>query len=281
MLLSTLDVKRATRLVRVGALLSVAMGIVGVQAKAEVAILCPNSAAQGGFTNTFSNFAGTLDGTSCGLTNTGVTLSVPASTDYAKLTWDASSGVPVGIALANINSVSASVKFTAQQAGDGPYFELSFNDPGCTLGQCTGLGASTDQILAIGWGQTGLTSTPFQTWSLDPNATLLHIYDNTTSTDLLGGISGAKTLDAWLSSNLSADSLQPIDQVRAAIGLSGGCGANPCAESLSVQSAQIDFTPEPSTWILMLTALTALVVFGRRQMSPNSQRTGIEKQETR
>jgi len=241
------------------ALVAMGMALVGGQAKADV--YCPNAAAQGGFSNTFTSFAGSLDGT-CG-TNSGVQMSIATNTDYAKLTWS-----PVGVSLGSFADASANVEFTSFNPTDGPYYELAFVDPGCNLGQCTGSGAATDQILLIGFGDTSLTqATPGQITSLDPNSTILHLYDNTTGTDLEGGEAGAMTLSQWLSGALAPDYTASVTDFRIATGLAAGACPN-CSETLAVDSMQLDSTPEPGTFFLLGGAIVAIAVVRRKKALP-------------
>lgn len=221
-----------------------------VPAMANTYTLCANAAGQGGFGDTFTAVAGPLDGT-CG-TNSAVDMSIATETDYARLLWDSSvTNYPPDLTLGNLGGMNADIgSFTPGQAGDQPYFMLVFTDATQGLGQA----AATDQILMLEFQNTTLSGTnlPF-----DPNTTLVNLYDNTTGTYLAGGQADAQTLDSWLSSDsfLAGESLQ---QVRLAIGLSGG-GSSP--ESITVNSLDITTTsavPEPTSLPLLLILVAAL-----------------------
>ncbi len=245
--------------------LIVGIGLATFSMPAFADILCPNFATQGGFGGTFTNFNGTLD-PSCSYmpvdpsdpsgprVGSGVTISLPSNTDYGKLEWDATNvaNYPTSLTLSNLASLSASVEFNTAQT-DTPYFQLAFQDTGGVFASTPGVSPG-DQFLAITFGATGLSSTMFSTMTFDPSSTLVHIYDNTTSTDLLGGIGGAETLDAFLAGALAPDAGASVDQIRLATGLAGGCDTSvSCAETLSIDSVNFEITPtpEPSTFVLV------------------------------
>lgn len=230
----------------------VLLGLVGIAspAAANTYTLCANAAGQGGFGDTFTSVAGPLDGT-CGA-NSAVNMSIATETDYARLLWDPSvTNYPADLTLGNLGGLNADIgSFTPGQAGDQPYFMLVFTDATGGLGQS----ASSDQILMLEFQNTTLSGAdmPF-----DPNTTLVNLYDNTTGQYLAGGQSDARTLDSWLTTDpfLASESLQ---QVRLAIGLSGG-GSN--SENITVNSLTItapSSVPEPRSLPLLLITVAGL-----------------------
>ncbi|MGP8243517.1 MAG: hypothetical protein ACLQVN_03250 [Bryobacteraceae bacterium] len=166
-----------------------------------------------------------------------MTLAISPDTDYAKLMWNASNipdPLPAGLTFGTLGGVSALVTFTAQQA-DSPYFMLAFTDPSQSFGQAS----PTDQILLIEFQSLGISGVGQTTMTIDPNATLFNVYDNTTGTYLLGGQSHTNTLNGYLAAYPVLAS-EPIGGVWLAIGLSGGCSSpGSCHESLAVDSASL------------------------------------------
>lgn len=223
--------------------------------------LCPNQATPGGDgTGTFTKVAGPLDGTSCGVSDTAVTMSITNVQNYAKLTWNSSnSGYPGGLDLGNLGGVAASV--TNSGAGQ-PYYELAFTDPGDSFLDTT----THDQILLIEFQPTTISG---GNMAINPSTTLFNLYDNTLNEYLEapGGVPGAsgqqnaKTLDAWLllDPSLSSDA---ITELRLAIGMAGGSGLG---ESLTVDSVDVTETPEPSSLLLLGTGLLGLAFLAFRK----------------
>ena len=224
--------------------------------------LCPNQALQGGFGGqTYTPTAGSLDGT-CGA-NSAIIMSIPSDTDYAKLTWDSTHGLPADLTIGNLPGVVASVSLSPSN-GDQPFYELAFTDPGDTfLNTTTG-----DQILLIEFQTSALSGPGNDTMALDPNSTLFNLYDNTSGIYLEapGGIPGAagqqnaNSLDGWIAQDpaLSNDAVQ---EIRLGMGLAGG-PSDP--ESLTVDSAVV--TPEPTSLLLLGTGLDGLAGMLRRKL---------------
>src|ERR1039457_674722 len=96
------------------------LGLVGFTspARANVAVLCPSLANQGGSgSDTFLAVSGPLDGT-CGA-NSAVQFGITKETDYARLMWDSSvTNYPAGLTLGNLVGLSASVPAFSGQPGD-------------------------------------------------------------------------------------------------------------------------------------------------------------------
>jgi hypothetical protein len=244
------------------ALLAVAAAL-AIAPAALAGTLCPNQAKEGGapFSQTFTAADGPLDGTSCGASDTAVTMSITNGDQYAKLTWDSSnSGYPAGLTLGNLGGVTTSVSNSVGQ----PYYELEFYAPTLSLGQVY----PDDELLLIEFQQTTLSG---NTLALDPNSTVFDLYDNAAgcylfaSTPCSGGQGTAQSLDAWLLEEPGLSS-EAIGQIRIAIGLANG---NAPGESLTVDSSDVSETPEPSSLLLLGTGLLglAVVVFRKAKSS--------------
>lgn len=240
------------------------LGLVGIAspARADTATLCPSGANQGGFGNTFTAVAGPLDGT-CGA-NSAINMFIPVQTNYARLMWDSSvANYPVGMTLGSLSGLEADVIF-AGQPGDQPFYMLSFVDLTNGLGQA----AAANQILMIQFQPTTVSGNDMD---FDPNASLVNLFDNVAGFYLAGGQQDKRTVSAWLGlfPFLSATSL---DQVRIGIGLSGGGTGS---ESLTVNSLQVttlSSVPEPSSLLLLLTAVGA-AGFGIRRKQLQNRRS--------
>jgi hypothetical protein len=205
--------------------------------------LCPSSASTGGYgTDTFSSVA-------CA-----ETMSISNSQDYARLMWNSTNtGYPANLTLGNLGGITSSVTATS---GTAPYYMLAFTNPGDSfLNTTTG-----DQILLIEFQNSTLSGS---TMKLDPKSTLFNLYDNEGNGKYLeGGQQDTHTLAAWiaLDPNLSSDQIQ---EIRLAIGMSGGPGAG---ESLTVNSVDVTATPEPSSLLLLGTGLAGIGGFVRRRL---------------
>jgi len=226
--------------------------------------VCPNSGAPGGFTNTITNVPGPRDWT-CGA-NSAVNLYIASNADYAKMTYSASdAGYPGYMDFANITGINAAVQFTAQQAGDQPFYALSFFDPAKSVGQA----AAGDQILMLEFQPSTVSGGDM---AVDPATTLFNLYDNTTGQYLEGGQSDANSIDEWLLLDPALKN-DPIAAVFLAEGLAGGCGGA-CSESLTINTLDINASPEPSSLLLLGTGLLGVAgeLFRRSRLARRLQK---------
>lgn len=171
--------------VRMPRFLAAAVALLGLiaitsPARADVAVLCPSAANQGGAgSDTFTNVVGPLDGT-CGA-NSAVNMHIDIETDYARLRFDSSvANYPAGLTLGNLVGLSADVQDFTGQPGDQPYYILAFTDPTGGLGQTN----NTDEILMLEFQTTTLSGS---TLAFDPNATQVNLFDNDAGLYLAGG----------------------------------------------------------------------------------------------
>jgi hypothetical protein len=175
-------------------------------------------------------------------------MSIPNSENYAKLTWNSSStGYPAGLTFGNLGGFTSSVDLTA--GTDQPFLMLAFTDPNDPFLSTT----SGDQILMIEFQPDTLSGPGDDTLALDPTSTQFNLFDNTLGVYLKSGQSDTNSIDGWIAadSGLSDDAIQ---ELRIGIGLSGGSGP---AESLTVNSADVTATPEPSSLMLLGTGLVS------------------------
>jgi len=220
------------------------LGLAGMGSPARADSLCPTTATEGGFGNSFSTSA------ESGACPTAVTMNITNAQNYAKLEWaPGAGGYSAGFTLGNLTGLSAQVGLDANS--DQPYYILEFIDPSDSLGQAN----ATDQIIMIEFQNSTVSGGAMD---LDPNATLFNLYDNTGSGYYLeGGQHDTNTLAGWLSSDpsLAGDSL---GGVWLAIGLAGGSGP---AESVTVDSLDMEggpaSVPEPTSLLLLLTVVGA------------------------
>jgi hypothetical protein len=172
------------------------------------------------------------------------------SAQGAALYWGSSAYGATGLTVGNIINFNTSATFTAA-AGAEPYYILDYHDPSGLFGETAG-----DKILMLEFQSGNLSG---GNMALDPNATLFNVYDSTTNTYLLGGQSDTNTLAGWLAlyPGLGGDPTY--------VGVGIGDGGSGAPASLTVNSAEFNTTPEPSSLLLLGTGLVSLAGVLRRK----------------
>ena len=230
----------------------VAASLLSIRVGRADTFLCPGAANQ----NTQVGGVYTVVGGIGSCSNVAVQLYIPKDTDYARLEWTG-----IGLTLGELGDSNATVAFTADKAGDQPYYMMTFQSS-TNLGQSgTPGGNINDQIMMLEF-QT--TTTTGGNMALDPDSTLFNLYDNSTGYYLQGGQQDARTLDSWLGTplGLSGDA---ITGLRIGEGLAGGCTGS-CSETLTVYSLDVGGpTPEPGTLDMFGLGLAGCALVGKRR----------------
>jgi hypothetical protein len=235
--------------------IAVALFLLSVTVARADVVLCPRAAnadtggSGGVFTDVFSQV-----GNPCNTSLlSAVNLAIPTDTDYARIQWTGT-----GLTLGSIGNTNATVAFTAGNAGDQPYYMMTFQDPANILGETN----PGDQILMLQFQPPPTVSGG--NMALDPNGTQFNMFDNTSGVYLQGGQQTTNSLAGWLTlfPQLTGDT---ITGFRIGEGLAGGGCIGNCSESLTVYSVDIGSpTPEPGTFTMIGGALLLAAVFGKK-----------------
>ena len=232
------------------------------------ATLCASGAGVGtsgsSATATTGVAAPSLDTAACA-DGTAVNLYVGVDTDSSIVKWHASS-FP-GLTMGNVSSLSTNVLWSADVAGDQPFYVIAF------YATDNGLGAGTDgQLIELLEDQSGNLSGG--NMAMNANSTLFDVYDYSTDSYLpIADQQHPATLDGLLAldSGISSDAVYALD---IEIGVDGGC-ANPsaCSESLTVNAMNVNppaATPEPEPLVMVgsgLLFVTGALALKRRQFA--------------
>jgi hypothetical protein len=245
------------------------LGAIGISSPARADVtLCPGAAGTNGSgTYSFTSVAGPLDST-CGV-DSAVEIAIGDAQSYGRLAWFPGS-TPDGYPAVTLSAfLGTDAQVLLDSAGDQPFYMLSFTDSTDGLGQTS----ASDQILMIEFQSSTVSG---GSMDLDPNSTLFNLYDNTNGFYLGTGQSDTNTVAGWLAADPFLDN-DSLDQIRIGIGLDGGAGPG---QSVTVDSLGVftsgttesTSTPEPTSVLLLLTAVAATGLAARRGQ-PRNQRS--------